>query len=137
MQKNDYIQEAIESIKKARDKCTKELNRLDDVLEILENDEPKRPSSQVLEDVSNLNTKEEIHDGIMDYFYNVNSEGTLGEIEEYLRNKNYVGYSKKGLPHGIGIILNRDPKFCMYKRQYASYFERVFSQECRAIRERG
>ena len=70
--------------------------------------------------VFDLNSKEEIESAINEFFHDHRNAATTVEIEKSLKSKGYVGYSKKGLIHSIGTILNRSSQFyCVNDNKYS------------------
>ena len=111
---NSKLDEAIQSISDLISDYEKKLNYCRNFIKILKSEKKFNEKSG---DGPNLvlNAKEEIREAIIGFFNDENANGSLSQIEGYLKDKGYKGYSKKGLSHSIGTMLNRDPIFIRTK----------------------
>ncbi len=82
------------------------------------------------------NSKMETESAIREFFHDHKYAATTAEIEKSLKSKGYVGYSKKGLKHSIGIILNKTSHFyCVDDNKY-NHLKTYASHSMGAVRKK-
>ena len=91
------------------------ISRYKMMVHILSEETNNKIADHESDDSSFLNSREEVRNGILDFFNNHQSRATTTQLERFLKSKDYIGHSKRGLKHSIGTILNKDSSFYRIK----------------------
>ena len=121
MRKNLEIESLINSFRKKAEKLRQQALAFETVADVIKEETGKyeSASSENNHDLD-LNSKVEIESAINEFFHDHRKAATTVEIEKSLKSKGYVGYSKKGLIHSIGTILNRSSQYyCVNDNKYS------------------